>query len=328
MSNWYLQTGKSSDVVLNSKVSLSRNLSQFNFYIKEEEVVKLEKIFEENISQIGYGIKLLKLRELPIVEIQSLLEKGLINEKMVQNKNRCFLLINDEENISILINSDDHIKLQVFASGLEIESIFNLGIEIDEKLQEIFQISKNEKYGYLTQDLKNIGTGMKLSVILHLPALTKTKNIRNLKMLVRHLGIEIVKVQSPDIYKISNERTLGITEENILSNLKTVSEKIIEQERAARKILVKNQIELEDSILRSFGILSNCKKIHQKEAEELLSNVKFGTDLGIIKELTDAKIKKLYLYTKKANLNKFFGQELNEDEDIRRAEMIKQITKE
>lgn len=328
MLNWYLQTGKSSDVVLNSKVSLSRNLSQFNFYIKGEEIIKLENLFEENISQIGYGLKLFKLRDLSMLEIQSLIEKGLINEKMVQNKNRCSLLINDEENISILINSNDHIKLQVFASGLELESIINLGIEIDEKLQEIFKFSKSPQYGYLTQDLSNIGTGMKNSVILHLPGLTKTKSMQNLKMFVRHFGIDIIKVQNPDIYKISNERTLGITEENILNNLKAISEKIIDQERTARKLLAENQIELEDSILRSFGILSNCKKIHQKEAEELLSNTKLGTDLGIIKELTDVKIKKLYLYTKKANLNKFFGQELNENEDIKRAEMIKQITKE
>lgn len=329
MLNWYLQTGKSPDVVMNTKVSLARNLSQFNFYIKEEqEILKLENLLQENLLQIGYALKLIKLRDLSELEVQSLLEKGLINAKMVQNKNRSSLLINDEENISILVNSEDHLSIQVFASGLEIESVVNLCIEIDEKFQEIFYFSKNVKYGYLTQDLTNVGTGMKISVILHLPALTKTRNIQNLVMFVRQFGIEIVKVQNPDIFKISNERTLGITEEDISKNLKTMAERIMEQERVARKLLAENQVELEDSILRSFGILSNCKRISQKEAEELLSNVKLGTDLGIIKELTDAKIKKLYLYIKTANLNKFFGQELNQEEEIKRAEIIKQITNE
>lgn len=325
MSNWYLQTGKSSDVVMHSKVSLARNLSQFNFYIKEEDIFKLENIFKQNIVQIGYGLKFLKLSELEDNEIQSLYEKGLINQKMVQNKKRSSLLINEDENISILINSEDHINLQIFASGLEIDGLTNLCIEIDEKLQEIFKFSKSPKYGYLTQDITNVGTGMKISVILHLPALTKTRNINKLISFVRQFGIEIVKVQNPDIYIISNERTLGITEKEISQNIKAMAERIIEQERGARKLLAENQIELEDNILRSFGILSNCKKISQKEAEELLSNVKFGTDLGIIKELTDVKIKKLYLYIKSANLNKYFGQELNQD--VKRAEMIKQITK-
>ena len=113
-----------------------------------------------------------------------------------------------------------------------------------------------------------------------------------------------------------------------MKSLKVITEKIIEQERVARKILTENQIELEDNILRSYGIFSNCKKISQNESEELLSNIKLGTDLGIIKELTDSKVKKLYLYIKPANLSKYFGQELTtEEENIKRAEVIKQITK-
>ena len=330
MLNWYLQTGKDSDVVMASKIKLARNLSQFNFYIKDEaEILKLENLIQENLSQIRYELKFLKLRDLDEVSMQVLLEKGLITQKVVQNKNRISILINEEENICILINSDDHLSLQVFASGLEIDAITNLCIEIDEKLQTIFNISKSLKYGYLTANPTNVGTGMNLSVILHLPGLTKTKNIQKVIKFVRQFGIEITKHQEPDIYKISNERTLGITEENIVKNLKAIAEKIIEQEKSARKVLIENSIELEDLIFRSYGILSNCRKISQAEARELLSNVKLGVDLGIIKELTDSKVKKLYLYTEAANLSKYFVQELNLDEqNIKRAELIKQITKE
>lgn len=329
MLNWYLQTGKESDVVTASKISLARNLSQFNFYIKEEqEILKLENLIQEKLLQIGYGLKLLKLRELDELTLQILIEKGLINQEVVQNRKRVSILINDEENICILINSEDHFRIQVFASGLELEAITSLCIEIDEKIQALFEISKSSKYGYLTACPTNVGTGMKLSVILHLPGLTKTKNIHKVTKFVRQFGIEMTKEQNPDIYKMSNERTLGITEQDIVNKMKSITEKIIEQERSARKILTENQIELEDNIFRSYGIFNNCKKISQNEAEELLSNIKLGTDLGLINELTDSKVRKLYLYIKPANLSKYFGQELtHQEENIKRAEVIKQITK-
>lgn len=330
MLNWYLQTGKDSDVVIASKIKLARNLSQFNFYIKDEqEILKLENLIQENLPQIGYNLKFLKLRNLDDNNIQVLLEKGLATQKIVRNKNKVSILINEEENICILINSDEHLEVQVFTSGLGIDAITNLCIEIDEKLQTIFNISKSSKYGYLTACPINVGTGMNLSVILHLPGLTKTKNIHKVIKFVRQFGIEITKHEEPDIYKISNERTLGITEEDIVKTLKAIAEKIIEQEKSARKVLVENPIELEDHIFRSYGILSNCRKISLDEARELLSDVKLGVDLGIIKDLTDSKVKKLYLYTKSANLSKYFGQELNlPQQNIKRAEIIKQITKE
>ena len=329
MSNWYLETGKESDVVIFSKIRLVRNLSQFNFYINEEqEVLNLEKLIQENFLQIGYGLKFLKLRDCDEITLRALIEKGLITSEMAKNKNKTSILINDEENICILINNDDHLNIQVFGTGFELEAIKNLCVEIDEKMQSIFTISKSPKYGYLTACPINVGTGMKMSLILHLPGLTKTNNMRKVTKFVRQFGIEITKEQNPDIYKITNERTLGITEDDILKSLKVITEKIIEQERVARKILTENQIELEDSILRSYGIFSNCKKISQNEAEELLTNIKLGTDLGILKELTDSKVKKLYLYIKTANLSKYFGQELTtEEENIKRAEVIKQITK-
>ena len=131
------------------------------------------------------------------------------------------------------------------------------------------------------------------------------------------------------MYQISNKITLGLSEDKIVKNLKAITEKIIEQERLARNYLGKNKIELEDKVYRSYGILSNCRKISYEESRKLLSDVKLGTDMGIITELTDAKIAKLYLYTKPANLEKFLGEELDKyDRDIKRAEVIKNIIKE
>ena len=329
MLNWYLQTAKNSDVVISSKIRLARNLSQFNFYIQDtKEILKLENLMQENLSQIGYGLRLIKLRDLDELTLQTLVEKGLITQNIAINKQKVSILINEEENICILINNKDHLRLQVFTSGLELEQITNLCIEIDEKLQEIFNISKSAKYGFLTACPTNVGTGMKISVLLHLPGLSRTNNLLKVIRFVSQFGIEISKENVQDIYKISNERTIGITEEDLVKNVQSIAEKIIEQEREARKILLKSGVELEDTIFRSYGILSNCKKISQNEAEELLSNVKLGTDLGILTNLTDSKIKKLYLYTKPANLIKYFGQELSfEEQEVKRAEIIKQITK-
>ena len=170
MLNWYLQTGKESDVVIASNIRLARNLAQFNFYIKdEEELIKLENLIQENLLQIGYGLKFIKLRDLEKIALHELIEKGLIPKEIVKDIKRESILINEEENICILINNEDHFRIQVFSSGLELEAITNLCIEIDEKLQSIFAISKSSKYGYLTVCPTNVGTGMKLSTILHLP---------------------------------------------------------------------------------------------------------------------------------------------------------------
>ena len=131
------------------------------------------------------------------------------------------------------------------------------------------------------------------------------------------------------MYQISNRQSLGISEEGIVKNLKIITDKVIEQEKLARKILAKKEIELEDMVYRSFGILVNSRKLSSEECNDLLSDVKLGTDLGIIKELNDLKVKKMMIYTKPANLQKYIGQIMDKYiRDIKRAEVIKQIIKE
>ena len=168
--------------------------------------------------------------------------------------------------------------------------------------------------------------------MIHLPALSKTKNTRKVLDAINSFGINIRGAygenteSSGDMYQISNKQTLGISEKEIIENLKVIVEKIIKQERQARKILAKDDVSFEDLIYRSYGILKYCKKISQEETRDLLSNIKLGTDLGILKELTDLKVEKLYLYTKPANLQKFLGEQYEPIErDIKRAQVIHQI---
>jgi protein arginine kinase len=190
----------------------------------------------------------------------------------------------------------------------------------------------NSKYGYLTSLPTNCGTGLKASVMVHLPALEKTKNIDKVFYTINKFGINIMGEYGQDnqnvknIYQISNKRTLGVSEQEIIENIEIVTNKLIEQERKIRKFLAKDTIDLEDIIYRSYGILSNCRKITLEEAQKLISNVKMGTDLGIIKELNDSKIKKLSLFTKPASMQKYLGKQYDAlERDIKRAEVIKDI---
>lgn len=332
--NWYMQSGKDSDVVLNSKITFSRNLRNFRFRTENlKEIQEIELDVKSKLPSLGYNLKFLKLKDMDTLTKQTLLEKGLIGEDALEEEdNNVSLLINDDENICILLNSQDHFEIQIFNSGMELENIFNLAKEIDEKFDKTFDIAKSKKYGYLTTSPINVGTGMNVVTTVHLPGLTKTGNIRKIAQTVNNFGLSFngmyLNNSSPigDIYQISNKQTLGIAEENIVNNVRVITDKIIEQERAARKILGKNQIELEDMVYRQYGILTNARKLKWQETLELMSDVKMGVDMGLIKEINDDMVAQIYFYSKPANLQKYFGQNLDGyDRDVKRAEMIKQV---
>lgn len=336
--NWYLQSGKESDVVVSSRIRLARNIIEYPFESRcsKKENEEIVNKIKEVLPSIGYGLKILKLKDMDDITKMSLVEKRLVSPDFIMNKNDIgAIAINEEENICIMINEEDHLRLQVFAPGFEIEELLKIMVEIDTKFGKALNYAYNDKYGYLTACPTNVGTGMRVSVMVHLPALTKTGNIQKVLNIINNFGMNIRGIYGEgskvagDIYQISNKQTLGVSEEEIINNMKIIVEKIIEQERLARKYLVKHSIELEDKVYRSFGIISNCKKISSEEAREILSDVKLGTDLGIIKELDDLKVKKLYLYTKPANLQKYLGEvNDNYERDIKRAEVIKNIIKE
>lgn len=334
--NWYLQSSDNSDVAISTRIRLARNLHGFKFNLsKKEDIEALENKVKDNLFNIGYGLKFFKLKDMDDITKMSLVEKNLISPDFVLKRNETgSILINDDENICIMIGEEDHLRIQVFSNGLDLKNTLNLAIELDEKIGDTLGYAMNKKYGYLTACPSNMGTGLRASVMLHLPALSKTKNTRKILEAISNFGISIRGVygenteSSGDMYQISNKQTLGISEKEIIENLNVIAEKVIEQERNARKILAKDDIELEDMVYRSYGVLSNCRKISSEETRELLSNIKLGTDLGILKELTDLKVKKLYLFTKPANLQKYLGEQYEAIErDIKRAEVIKQIIK-
>lgn len=335
--NWYLQSSNDSDVAVSTRIRFARNLNDFKFNLnKKEEIEQLEKVIKDNLYQIGYGLRFFKLKDMDDITKMSLVEKHLLSPNFVLKKNDIgSILINDEENICIMIGEEDHLRIQVFNCGLDLENTLNLAIELDEKIGETLRYAINKKYGYLTSCPSNLGTGLRASVMVHLPALSKTKNTRRVLNAINSFGVSIRGIYgensegSGDMYQLSSRQTLGISEKEIVNNLKVIVEKVIDQERQARKMLAKDELDLEDIIYRSYGILTNCRKISSEETRDLLSNIKLGTDLGILKELTDLKVQKLYLYTKPANLQKYLGTQYEAIErDIKRAEVISQILNE
>ena len=340
MSNWYVQTGKDSDIVISSRIRLSRNIKgiPFTTKCKPEDLEKVINIMNNEVNSLGYGLKLFRMDKIDNVTKLSLIEKHLISPEFVAKtensitQNLKAILLNDDENICIMVNKEDHLRIQVFSAGLDLENLKNLIVEIDEKIDEACHYACDRKYGYLTTCPTNVGTGMKASVMVHLPALTITGNINKVLQIVNSFGMNIRGIYGEgtqslgNIYQISNNQSLGLTEDEIVKNLNIITSKIIEQERLARKNLTKEPLELEDRICRSYGILTNARKLTSEECLKLWSDVKLGMDLGIIEGLTDLKVNKIRINSQSGNLQKYLGNNLNAYErDIERPKIIKQI---
>lgn len=335
MLNWYLQNGEESDVVVSSRIRFARNLKDYPFVnkAKKEDLEKVEGKLKEITPSLGYRLKFIKLKDIDDIIKMTLVEKHIISPNFALKKDEDgSMLINDDENISIMINEEDHLRIQILGEGFSIDNLMNLGLEVDNKLQESLNYAYSEKYGFLTACPTNVGTGLRASVMVHLPALAKTGNIQKILEAINNFGMNIRGVYGEgtkscgNMYQVSNKQSLGISEKEIIMNLKQITMKIIEQERLARKILAREEIELEDEVYRAYGVLANCKKISTEEAIDLLSSVKLGVDMGIVKELDDLKVNKLMLFAKPANLQKYLGEKIDAyKRDIKRAEVIKQV---
>ena len=189
--NWYLQSSNDSDIAKSTRIRFARNIKGFVFdLVDKREINKLEEYIKEKLYSIGYGLKFLKLKDMDDISKMSLVEKNLISPEFVlKNNDTGSILINDDENICIMIGEEEHLMIQIFNTGLNLESTLNLAIELDNVIGDNLGYCVNKEYGYLTSNLKNIGTGLKASVMVHLPALAKTKNINKVLETISSFGI-------------------------------------------------------------------------------------------------------------------------------------------
>lgn len=333
--SWYLDCGPESDVVISTRIRFARNIDGINFVNRcaNSDLEKILNIAQERVA--NNELKFYKLSDMDDITRISLVEKHCISPDILKNDiGSTAIIMNDNENVSIMINEEDHFRIQVVSSGLQLENTLKEACKYDEQISKKIKYAYNEKFGFLTSCPTNVGTGMRASVMLHLPALTITRRIGSVLEVMNKIGINVRGVYGEgtdaqgNIYQLSNKISLGISEEEIVENLKTVVEKIIIQERNARKYLAEKGIDFEDKLCRACGILKNARKMSSKECNKLISDVKLGVDLGIIKEVTPTQINEISIYTKPASLQKYLGEVLSEEErDIKRCEVVKKILK-
>jgi len=231
-----------------------------------------------------------------------------------------------------MINEEDHLRIQCLFPGLQLDKAWELCDKIDSLLEENIDYAFSEKYGYLTCCPTNLGTGIRASAMLHLPALTMTGYIRGMLDACGKLGIAVRGIYGENsealgnLFQISNQITLGLSEEEIINNVTNIGNQIINQERTLRAELYRqNPYRFEDKVYRSLGILSNARIISSEESFKLISDVRLGVDMGIIKNIDVAKLNEILLYIQPANLQKIFDRTLSPDErDIKRADLIRE----
>jgi len=331
--HWVSGKGPEDDIVLSSRIRLARNLSKYSFPNKagKEDKKKVRKaVAEAVLSQNTVKLHYINLADLPELEREVLIEKHLISPLLAQKGMEKGVFLDDNEKVSVMINEEDHIRIQILSPGFQLDENWKMADEFDDVLEKNLDYSFSEKWGYLTSCPTNVGTGLRASVMLHLPVLSLTNNIKKMLEAVSKLGLAVRGIYGEgsevagNIYQISNQVTLGHSEIDIIDNLESVTEKIIEQERKARESLLQEKsIELRDTISRSYGTLKYAYRISSEEALRLLSNVKLGSDLGLLKQVDRRVMSELMILIRPAHVQKIHGQELNTIErDIKRAELI------
>ncbi|GJQ60535.1 MAG: protein arginine kinase [Candidatus Scalindua sp. AMX11] len=332
---WLRGTGKESDIVISSRIRLARNVTGFPFLLraslrqrKEVEALLKEAIINSDITK---ELSYINLNTVTTIDKLFLVERHLISKEHADGDGERGVAFGKTETISLMINEEDHLRIQVIRAGLELKNTWTVIDEIDNCLSQKLSFAYSSKFGYLTACPTNVGTGMRASVMLHLPALGMTKHIDKvfnavgkLGLVVRGLYGEGTKV-SGDLYQISNQFTLGKTESEILAIIESVIPRITSYERMARKALVlESKEQLEDRIWRSYGMLKAARMITSEEILQLLSQVRMGVNLGLINDIEMKTLNELFILTLPGHLQKLQGCELDSTQrNIIRASFVR-----
>lgn len=289
MSKWYTAQGNNSDVVVSSKIRLARNLADAPFPSRmSNEVRKMvcKKIFASiKNSPLAGEFDLTELQSVNDLKKVSMAEQGIISPEFAKQNGFGSVIVSKDESVSIMLCEEDHIRLSSVSSGQSLEEAYKKADELDDILINNLKIAFSEKLGFLTSNPMNLGTGLKASFILHLPAISAKGMILSLTNMVSKLGFDVKPVYSDnsDFYELSNRITLGITEKSAIDNLNSICEQIVKQERAYREELIKYE-DFEDKIFRAMGTLKMARKLTAKEFYSLISLVRLGISMGSFDE--------------------------------------------
>lgn len=314
-----------SKVVVTSRIRLARNIDGMSF-IPNAEPNKCEALIgkvNECASMLG-KFKVYHMGALNSEDAAVMFGKHLISKELLKNKTSGAAIVNADETISIMVNEEDHIRAQVILKGLNLEKAYALIQEIDDELDSKLKIAYDEKFGYLTSCITNVGTGIRASVMMFLPALTLSGEIDKIVMAVRQKGLtvrgELGEGSFPlgYLYQVSNAVSIGLSEREIVSSVISAVEKIVELEIEERKkLLASNPDFVVDLCYRAFGVLSSCYTIDYNEFMKLAGELKLGLHLNLIQFKDNELMDKLIVLCTDSGLIKLSGKQLKEDEIAR-----------
>lgn len=338
-TRWIVAGSQPDDVVITSRVRLARNLRSFPFphLQQEQEGQALLQQLQDFLtlgSSRGHAdhLNLFPLSQLDALDRQVLVEKHLISPDLAKSQNPgAGVVVRDDEAISIMVNEEDHLRIQCLLPGFQLEECWRLASRLDDLLEARLEYAFDQHRGYLTACPTNVGTGLRASVMVHLPGLVLTQQIGSVLAAIAQVGLVVRGLYGEgteavgNIFQISNQITLGQTEEEIIQNLSAIIKQISEQERTCRKALQQNSgIALEDRLYRSLGILTNARLLSTQEAMRLLSDVRLGVDLKAIPELTVQTLNELLVLVQPAMIQRFTDEKLTEaSRDQKRAEIVR-----
>ncbi len=332
---WLRGTGPESDVIISSRIRLARNLVEFPFLTHatdQQKMMIVEKIHQAVMaSDVAADPIFIDLDDLEPVQCILLVERHLISREFAEAEGPRAVIFGDGERISLMVNEEDHLRMQVLRSGLELLPAWETLNKIDDKLEGKLTFAFSNRLGYLTACLTNVGTGLRVSVMMHLPALVVTREIEKVFQAVTKVNLAVRGLYgegtqaSGDFYQISNQRTLGRSEIEIIENLEGIVPRIVEYEKMARnKLFSESRASLEDRVWRAYGMLSSARTISSEETLHLLSSVRLGVNLGLLPDTSTATVNELFILTQPAHLQITQGTELDTAaRNVRRADFIR-----
>lgn len=311
--------------ILSTRVRFARNLeaTPFPSNLSPEKKKELLLKVKDTAKKLFPNLDYIDAMQLTTAQAGSLMEERLISPEFANNRDGAGLLLSKDKNLAIMLNEEDHLRIQTFEKGYALDKAFKRAVETDVALDNELKFAYSENLGYLTHCPTNLGTGMRASVLVHLPALTDSGVINKTVSLIGQYGFTVRGLYGEGtrseggLYQISNQIAIGLTEEEILERLGEILEKIEENEASLREKYIEN-IEIQDKIFRAYGILQNARTISSKEAVTLLSRVRYGAEAGLLKldfEDLDSLLVKIQPY----NLCETNPQQ----RDIKRAQIIR-----
>jgi protein arginine kinase len=322
---WLRGSGPESDIVISSRIRLARNLAAFPFTNRASAYQKaeLEGQLRDRIARLGLDppLEYLGVPALSQLDRQLLVERQLISRELAAAEGPRGVAVGPRETVSLMVNEEDHLRLQVMRSGFALDEAWQDIDRVDDLLEQKVNYAFSEEFGYLTACPTNVGTGMRASVMLHLPALVWTKQIekvfralQKINLVVRGLYGEGSRA-SGDFYQISNQVTLGKSETTILAEIREVIPQIIMYERQARAALVRdNRQALHDRVSRAYGTLCSATMMTSEETMDLLSSVRLGVNLNLLDDINIGTVNELFIHTQPAHLQKLVGSQLDSEE--------------